>query len=77
MQEVVLVKTNNIERREGNIMLSFKIRCFLKNESLSVEDEMYLLTKKCTCVACKAYTQKFQTECPKEKLAYLKYISRP
>lgn len=58
-------------------MLGMKIKCFLKNESLTTDDEMYLLTKKCTCVACKAYTLKFEQECPKDKLAYLNYITRP
>lgn len=72
MREVVRVR-----KSKEKIMLSLKIRKFFNKESLNIEEEMYLLTKKCSCVACKAYTCQFQEECPKDKLAYLNYISRP
>lgn len=52
-------------------MLTYKIKNFLKPESLDMNDQMYLITKRCSCNACVGFSEAFSKTCSKEKLDYL------
>lgn len=58
-------------------MLHLKLKYFFKSEILNQNEKIYLLTKKCTCVACESYSLAFRKGCSEDKLVYLNYISRP